>query len=197
LELQDILWQLLASMAAGGLVGYVTNYLAVRMLFRPRKPVRIPLLGIRLQGLIPAKKAELVESLASVAADYFKGVGLSREVERSIREVVRDNVRRALQGWLERNRTLSMLLAPYIDTIASLVADQLAAPLAQRLAREAAGRVDVARIVREEAERLSDEEIEEMFWRIAGKELRYIELQGLILGAAIGPIELLLLKLIG
>ena len=195
--MQSLAWQLTVSILVGGFIGYITNHIAVVMLFRPRKPIRIPLLGIRIQGLIPAKKAELAESLASVAADYFKGAGLSREVERSMREAVRDNAARILRGWVERNRTLAMIVAPYIDTLATLIADQIAAPLAQRLASEAAVRIDVARIVREEVERLSDREIEEMFWRIAGRELRYIELLGFILGAIIGPVELLLLKLIG
>jgi uncharacterized membrane protein YheB (UPF0754 family) len=195
--LQNAIIQLLVSAAIGGFIGYITNYVAVTMLFRPRKPIRIPLINVKIQGLIPSKKAELAESLASVVTEYFKGVGLSKEVERGIREALSDSVRRTLIRVFEKNRTIAMLLAPYIDTIASLVANQVAAPLAQRLAKEAAGRVNVARVVREEVDRLSDEEIEDMFRKIAGKELRFIELLGFILGAVIGPVELLLLRLIG
>jgi len=46
--------------ALAGSVGYGTNFLAVQMLFKPRKPFRsIPLRWIWRQGLIPAKQAEM------------------------------------------------------------------------------------------------------------------------------------------
>ncbi len=188
--------ELAISMLVGGFIGYITNYIAVEMLFKPRKPVRIPLLNIKIQGVIPAKKAELAESLASIARDYFTGQGLSSEVARGLRETVRDYLRSALNSLASRNPVISSLLSPYIAALADTVADQLTRTIANKVAVDVAKRVDIARIVREEVERLSDREMEEIFRRIAGRELRYIEVMGFILGAVIGPIELLLLKAI-
>lgn len=44
------------------LIGWFTNFVAVKMLFRPRKAVRI--LGIRFQGLVPRRQKELAEKIA-------------------------------------------------------------------------------------------------------------------------------------
>lgn len=53
-------WPLQLAMA--GAVGYGTNFLAVKMLFQPRVPVKAPPLSwVWPQGLIPAKQAELAE----------------------------------------------------------------------------------------------------------------------------------------
>jgi len=43
----------------GAVVGFVTNWLAVRMLFRPRRRV------LGLQGLIPKRRAEIASKIAS------------------------------------------------------------------------------------------------------------------------------------
>ena len=37
----------------GGLIGWITNILAIKLLFRPIKPVKIPILNIEILGLIP------------------------------------------------------------------------------------------------------------------------------------------------
>ena len=46
----------------GAAIGWVTNFLAVKMLFRPRRPVRI--LGLTVQGLVPKRRRELAASIA-------------------------------------------------------------------------------------------------------------------------------------
>ncbi|MCA8968012.1 MAG: DUF445 family protein, partial [Planctomycetes bacterium] len=53
----------------GGLIGYLTNWLAVKMIFRPIKPVKI--LGIRIQGLIGRRQSELAASIGSVVGDHL------------------------------------------------------------------------------------------------------------------------------
>ena len=53
----------------GALIGYGTNYLAVRMIFRPVRPVRI--LGFTLQGLVPRRQAELAASVGRVVGEHL------------------------------------------------------------------------------------------------------------------------------
>ncbi|MEL6714072.1 MAG: DUF445 family protein, partial [Planctomycetota bacterium] len=52
----------------GALIGYGTNRLAVRMIFRPIEPVRI--LGFRVQGLIGRRQAEIARSIGGVVGDH-------------------------------------------------------------------------------------------------------------------------------
>ena len=56
----------------GALIGYVTNYIAIRMLFRPLRPWR--LFGIRLPltpGIIPAKRAELAQRMGEMVGSHL------------------------------------------------------------------------------------------------------------------------------
>ncbi|NLY53213.1 MAG: DUF445 family protein [Firmicutes bacterium] len=63
---------LLTSALVGGIIGYSTNWLAIKMLFRPLTekyigPYRLPFTP----GLIPKKRADLARSLGGTVADYL------------------------------------------------------------------------------------------------------------------------------
>lgn len=67
-----MLLPILASALVGGIIGYITNWLAIKMLFRPltEKYIgkwRLPFTP----GLIPKKRAVLAENLGSTVADYL------------------------------------------------------------------------------------------------------------------------------
>ena len=56
----------------GALIGYVTNYIAIRMLFRPLQPWR--LFGLRLPltpGIIPAKRGELAQRMGEMVGSHL------------------------------------------------------------------------------------------------------------------------------
>jgi uncharacterized membrane protein YheB (UPF0754 family) len=56
----------------GGIIGYVTNYIAIRMLFRPLKAWRI--LGLRVPltpGIIPAKRGELAVRMGEMVGEHL------------------------------------------------------------------------------------------------------------------------------
>ncbi|HON89423.1 MAG TPA: DUF445 family protein [Spirochaetales bacterium] len=58
---------LLVTVVVGGVIGYITNWLAIKMLFRPYKPIKI--FGWRLPftpGVIPKERYRLSESIGSV-----------------------------------------------------------------------------------------------------------------------------------
>ena len=56
----------------GGLIGYVTNYIAIRMLFRPLRPWRF--LGMRVPltpGIIPGKRGELARKMGEMVGEHL------------------------------------------------------------------------------------------------------------------------------
>ena len=55
--------KLLILAVLGGIIGWITNRLAIKMLFRPFQPVNIPLINFKIQGLIPKRKAEIAKSI--------------------------------------------------------------------------------------------------------------------------------------
>lgn len=49
----------------GALIGFITNYIAIKLLFYPQKPIA----GI--QGLIPKRKEKLAESIAEASLHFL------------------------------------------------------------------------------------------------------------------------------
>ena len=43
-------WEIIIMALVGGGIGWFTNYLAVKLIFRPLNPIRIPIIGLELQG---------------------------------------------------------------------------------------------------------------------------------------------------
>ena len=43
------------------LIGWLTNFIAVKMIFRPRKPVLV--LGLKIQGLMPRRQSEMARQI--------------------------------------------------------------------------------------------------------------------------------------
>ncbi len=173
----------------GGVIGYVTNVVAIEMLFRPKKPYCL-LPGNRLciQGLIPARKEALAKRLGEVAAKYAYSDTIrgryQERLEREITSIVRDSIVERLRGSSIHSALAGML----VPGIAEIVA-KAATPLIMRLIEEASTRINVAEIVEEEFLSLPVSEIEKIFRQIAGRELRFIELMGFVLGAVIGLVE--------
>ncbi|ALL00798.1 hypothetical protein Pyrde_0748 [Pyrodictium delaneyi] len=184
------------STIVGALVGYVTNVVAVRLLFHPYRPVKIPVLGLKVQGLLPAKRDELAKRLGELAEEYMKTPKLQQELQRNMEKVIREALEQSLHRLLARNPLVYAAAAQYIPRIADGVSRQVASPLLESILPAATSRLDVAGIVAERIRDLDPREIEMLFRRIAGRELRFIEIAGLALGAMIGLIEGLVLTAI-
>ncbi|WP_305045171.1 DUF445 family protein [Geoalkalibacter sp.] len=89
----------------GAFIGYVTNYIAIRMLFRPLRPWRI--LGVRVPmtpGIIPAKRHELAARMGEMVGSHLlTGEDVGRALEKDVfRREIKDAVGDKLDRFLER-----------------------------------------------------------------------------------------------
>ena len=53
----------------GALIGWITNIFAIKLLFRPIKPIKIPLTRFTIVGLIPKRKKEIAKNIGEVVAN--------------------------------------------------------------------------------------------------------------------------------
>lgn len=83
----------------GGVIGYVTNYIAIRMLFRPLRAWRI--FGLRVPltpGIIPAKRGELARKMGEMVGEHLLtvddvGQAFGKEsIQRELRLAVTDKL---------------------------------------------------------------------------------------------------------
>ena len=61
----------LISSLVGGIIGYITNFIAIKMLFRPYKAKKIANITIIPQGVIPKEKKHLAKNVANVVENHL------------------------------------------------------------------------------------------------------------------------------
>jgi uncharacterized membrane protein YheB (UPF0754 family) len=88
----------------GAFIGYLTNHVAIKMLFRPLNPWRI--CGIRIPmtpGVIPSKRRDLANNMGEVVGDHLLtseeiGKGLQNEAfQQHLLQLIRDKIEGVLQ----------------------------------------------------------------------------------------------------
>jgi uncharacterized membrane protein YheB (UPF0754 family) len=62
---------ILLSVGIGAIIGYITNFIAIKMLFRPYKAKKINNITVIPQGIIPKEKANLAKNVANVVENHL------------------------------------------------------------------------------------------------------------------------------
>ena len=188
------------------LTGYITNFIAVKMLFHPRKPINLGFMT--LQGIFPKRQAVLAERLGVIVSqelfsmDDVTAALNSPEVAQKINGVIESKIDVFLNEKLGKSMPmLGMFLNDETKgKIKGTLMEELNAMLPamlETLGNEVAGKLDVAQVVQEKVTNFSSDKLEEILYSIMRKEFTFIEILGGVLGFLIGLIQLLLVQLAG
>lgn len=182
----------------GGMIGFISDWIALQMLFRPLRPKKF--LGFTLQGKFLARQDEVAREYASLMAnelltpahmieELLRGPALDRIVElahRRVREAIDTRL-----GWAQPVVILALGHERYED-LRKLVAQRLVEliPVAsQTVERYALDALDINSTILSRMGRLSPEEFESVL-RPAFKENEIVVvIAGAILGALIGELQ--------
>lgn len=197
---------LLLPPVVGAFIGWGTNWLALKMLFRPVKPFKIGPWSI--QGVIPKRQDALARNLGEMVErelvshhDLTKALG-SPELLDALRPVVQSEARRFAD---ERLPGLHPMVAMFLTQgMKDKVAEMLSAELEAMIPRLATGagealesRLPVRDLVRAKVEAMSPRAMEDMLFSILAKEFGFIEWSGAVLGALVGLAQSGMLLLLG
>ena len=183
------------------LIGWITNYLAIKMLFHPHQPKKI--LGLTFQGVFPKRQAQIAEKLGDlVANELFSMKDVAQKIEDlstqpEALEEVGKRIEQTIRGKLiSAFPMLSMFLSDeMIEKVTSLFKGELEDFLrvsAQGLAVKMEDSVDIQALVREKVQAFSSNKIEELLLGFMEQEFRFIEKIGAVLGFLIGCIQVFL-----
>jgi len=183
------------------LIGWATNYLAIKMLFHPHQPKKI--LGLTFHGVFPKRQSQIAEKLGKlVANELFSMRDVAQKIEDlstepEALEEVGKRIEKTIRGTLiGAFPMVSMFLNDeMIEKITNLFTGELEDFLrvsAQGLAVKMEKSVDVNALVREKVQTFSSNKIEELLIGFMEQEFRFIEKIGAFLGFLIGCVQVIL-----
>lgn len=184
-----------------GLIGWFTNFIAVKMLFRPRNPVKI--LGLTIQGIFPKRQKYLAVQLGKLVAeqllsndDIQKKITQSGNLKSVVEEVENKIDDYLLNTFPEKYPITSMFFgAKRKAQIKVDLMDEVEVAIPQLISGFAGsiGRnINIEEMVQEKVENLDPAQLEILLNGILKKEFKFIEWIGAILGFLIGLLQVLI-----
>lgn len=194
-------WLLLPCVAA--LIGWFTNFVAVRMIFRPRNPIRLGL--ITLQGVLPRRKQEFAESIGETVSEHLVNADdVKAMLERpDVSEGMEAAVLERVDGFLEEKlMSLNPMLAgflkgPFLDKLKGSLVEEVNGLMedgVDLMCEHLDENLDTKKLVEEKLVGFDMDKLEAIVLKVAKKELRTIEILGAVLGFFVGVIQLLVLE---
>jgi uncharacterized membrane protein YheB (UPF0754 family) len=191
-------WLLIIIPLISAFIGWASNWLLIKLLFHPQKPVRLP--GFTIQGIYPKRQKQIAAQLSALVSkellsftelearithpDNFKKI--MPTVEEHVDDFLRNKLKEAFPmiGMLIGDRTISTLKTIFMNELETLFPVIMKAYM-QNLQKE----LDVEKLISEKIAAFTPDKLETMLYETMGKELRFAGLVGLLLGLVIGLIQ--------
>lgn len=187
------------------LTGWVTNFLAIKMLFHPRQKLNLYFFSI--QGIFPKRQRLLAEKLGQIVAhelfsfrdirDRFTSTETAQEINHVLDEKLEDFMENKLRdsvpslvGLFLNNDSRARIKNKLHEEFQNILPDILA-----RYSDKLEQDIQVEEIVYQKVAAFSSQKLEAILFSIMKKEFRFIEILGGLLGFFIGLIQLLLVSL--
>ncbi len=179
----------------GGLIGWMTNKIAIKMLFRPVNPKKF--LFFTIQGVFPKRKDVMAERLADtierelLSKENLLDAMFSKEAAGEMKERLMDMLLNTLKGRIPP--VAKMFLGDNVEeTIKEYLKkheDEIFNQLMDVIKENGMDSVNIKTIVQNRIDELDFVEFEEIIFGIMKKELKHVEIIGLFFGALIGVVQ--------
>lgn len=188
----------------GAIIGWITNVIAIKLIFRPLKPIKIPIFNFTIQGLIPKRREEIAESIGNVVENEL--LSMNEIVEKLIKEEnishivfilkrkINDIVSEKLPSILPS--AIKNMIFSYIDDLVEKEGETMIKDLAQKVVDKAIDEISISEIVKGKINTFELDKIEKIVLSISSKELKHIEVLGGVLGFLIGIVQGLIMLLL-
>ena len=201
--MRNLILQFCLMVLVGTLIGWFTNYLAIKLLFRPYKEMNF--LFFKIQGLIPKRRAEISLNIADVVekelisvddiAEKIEEIDISDGViDRLLDKVIGEKLQKNI---LDKNPLLKMIINDsVIQKIKSYFKKSILEnkeEIVEEIIKIAKEKINFREIILDKMENFSLQEIEEIILRISKNELKHIEIIGGVLGGIIAVFQFLLM----
>lgn len=184
-------------------VGYITNFLAMKLLFRPRNPINI--LGYKLQGLLPKRRLEFIEAIAGAVEKNMLNV---KDFTALIEKVdLKSEIRKIIDKYIDEKIITSTSQRSIIGRVYNSILTRFKNRIKERLTNEINDNVaniissfvskletdfNIKEIIIERMKKFDMDTLERIVFSFSGTEMNFIIYSGAVLGFFIGLIQSLI-----
>jgi uncharacterized membrane protein YheB (UPF0754 family) len=185
-----------------GLIGWLTNLIAVKMIFRPLKPINV--LGLKIQGLLPKRHYDLAEKIGEVVETHLISV---EDIKATIEDPVLhkkliEKLHQKVNIFLtEKLKNIIPFIANFLsqdvlDKINEILSEEIGEilpELIEEFVEHFEEKINLKELVKEKIKGFDLLKLENIILSISSRELKAIEIFGGILGFLIGIVQLLII----
>ncbi len=182
-------------------IGWVTNWVAIKMLFHPKEPKKI--LGVTFHGIFPKRQRQFAEKLGRlVSAEFLSFTDIEQKISnpdnlKKIMPMIETHVDDFLKKRLSDempvismfigDKTITNLKRIFMQEIELLFPDVM-----KQYASNLKTELDLEQIVITKVAGFSSDKLEEILYQIMSKEFRFVEIIGAVIGFIIGALQVLI-----
>jgi uncharacterized membrane protein YheB (UPF0754 family) len=193
-------WLMIIIPLTSAFIGWVTNWLAIKMLFHPRKPVRV--LGFTLQGIFPRRQPQFAKQIGALVSSElvsFDEIEARITNEENVKKImplaeihIDDFLRNKLKvafpmiGMLIGEKTIGTLKTIFMNELETIF-PIIIKGYVQNLQKD----LDLENMVADKIAALSADKLEASLYQALSKELRLAGVLFGVLGFIIGLVQMI------
>lgn len=182
-------------------IGWVTNWVAIKMLFHPRVPKKI--LGITFHGIFPKRQQQFAEKLGrTISTEFLSFADIEEKISnpenvKKILPLVETHIDDFLRNKLkEQMPMISMFIGDKtinnLKTVFMQEIEILFPTVMKQFAGNLQNELDIEKIVVAKVAGFSSDKLEELLLQIMSKEFRFVEIIGAVIGFLIGLFQVII-----
>lgn len=189
----------LITILLSGFIGYGIIWFAIKMLFRPRRPIN--LFGYKYQGIFPKNKIKIAEMLGQLSTELLPFADIEqRIISPDNLEKLKPEIEKHIDAFLNKKlrdvfpilskfigeKTTNQLKQAYMNELETMFP-----ALIHRYMDQLKNNIDFESIVVEKVAGFSNEKLEAILKTITRKEFQFLKIAGAVFGCLIGIIQVL------
>lgn len=188
----------------GAIIGWVTNLLAVKLLFRPFEPINIPIINLKIQGLIPKRRNEVAVSIGKTIENDLLSIDdiVSKLMNSHNKEelfiIIKSKINKIISERLPGiiPTPFKGMIQSYVEDIINKEGEKIITEIMEAVINKGTSSIQLSQMIEEKINEFPLDKLEEVVLSIAKKELKHIEILGGVLGFIIGLLQGLIVILL-
>lgn len=192
----DNILKILILATIGGLIGYITNVIAIKLIFRPIVPIKIPIINKEIIGLIPKRKSEIANNIGEIVAQEF--ISIDEILDKAITEKDKQNILEYIKIKIKLiiDDKMGFIPGGFKNIVQSFISDAIEEEIKlsideveEEIKININKRINIQEIIETKINNLDLYMLENLILKVVKNELRHIEILGLVLGFLIGIVQ--------